>query len=231
MTEGKRISIKEWSAEDRPREKLLTKGRRALSDAELIAILISSGTKHRSALDLAKDLLHKYDNDLDSLGKLDVKGFSKVKGIGPARAITIIAALELGRRKKESEKKASLQVTSPDIVWEYMFPYMSDLLHEEFYVLLLNRSNTIIRAEQISRGGVAGTVIDAKLIFKPALTELASGIILCHNHPSGNLQPSAADKTLTEKLVSAGKLLDITVFDHLIFTDKAFFSFASAGLL
>ena len=228
---SKSLTIKDWSEDDRPREKLLAKGRENLSDAELIAILLGSGFKEKTAVDVAKTLLQEVGNDLNALGKLSVKQLSRTKGIGSVKAITIIAALELGRRRKYLEKPDKHKVGSSRDAWEYLFPYLADLDHEQFYILLLNRGNVIIKHLQISRGGVAASFVDAKLVFKPALEELASSIILCHNHPSGNLNPSQSDIDLTRKLKEAGKLLDISVLDHLIFTDKDFYSFADNGLM
>ncbi len=227
----KSFTIKQWSEEDRPREKLIAKGRETLSDAELIAILLGSGFKEKSAVDVAKTLLQEVGNDLDALGKLTIKQLSRTKGIGTVKAITIVAALELGRRRKFTDKPKTTKVTQSSDAWEYLYPYLADLDHEQFYILLLSRNNTITRHVQISKGGVAGTVVDAKLVFKPALEELASGLILCHNHPSGNLIPSQADIDLTKKIKEAGKLLDINVFDHLIFTNDGYYSFADEGLL
>ncbi len=228
---GKAITIKDWSEEDRPREKLSAKGRTALSDAELIAILLNSGYQEKTALDVAKELLLSADNDLETLSKFNEKQLSKIKGIGPARAITIMAALELGRRRKFTDKQDKQQVTSSRMVRDYFIPYMTDLPHEEFYILLVNRASKIIKHCQISKGGVSMAAIDPKLIFKMALEELAPSIILCHNHPSGNTEPSPADKDLTRRIVEGGKHLDIQVLDHIIFTNDSYYSFADNGLI
>ncbi|MDJ1478930.1 DNA repair protein RadC [Cytophagaceae bacterium YF14B1] len=223
--------ILSWAEEDRPREKVLLKGKAALSDAELIGILLGSGTVSLSAVDLAKQILGSVDNNLTSLAKLSVKDLEKFKGIGEAKAITIVAALELGRRRKESELPQRQVITSSKDVFTIMHSHLLDLLHEEFWVVLLNRSNIVMKKVQISVGGVSGTVADPKLIFKTALENLASSIILVHNHPSGNLKPSQADKDLTHKLKEAGKYLEIPVLDHVIITEKSYFSFADEGIL
>lgn len=223
--------IKSWSVDDRPREKLMLKGKGALSNAELLAILIGSGTTKLSALDLAKDVLSRAGQNLNELGKMSVADLCKSKGIGEARAITISAAIELGRRRKEEDPLQRTQVKSSKDAYNYLYEYLSDLPHEEFYVVLLSRSNKIVGHECISRGGVSGTVADAKLIFLPALQKLASGIILAHNHPSGNLKPSNADISLTRKIKRGAEHLDITLFDHLIIGDAGYYSFADEGLL
>ncbi|MBT33683.1 MAG: hypothetical protein CMO01_28805 [Thalassobius sp.] len=227
----KDFSIKHWAEEDRPREKLLLKGKSALSDAELIGILIGSGTKSLSAVDVGKLLLKHADNDLYKLSKLNIKELTKIKGIGTAKAISIISALELGRRRKDTEGHKKIKITSSDIAYRSMVPHLSDLPHEEFWIILLNRANEIIKHILISKGGISGTLADTRIIFKNAIDNLACAIILSHNHPSGNLKPSHADIQLTKKLKEAGKLLDIPVLDHIIFTDKGYFSFLDEGLL
>jgi len=231
MTYETNRTIRSWAEEDRPREKLLLKGRAALSDAELIAILLGSGTRDLSAVDLAKQILGSVGNDLHELGRLSVADLAKFRGIGEAKAISIVAALELGRRRREQEPRPRNRITGSRDAYEVMKPHLLDKPHEEFWILLLNRANEVIRPVQISAGGVAGTVADPKLIFKYALEHLASALILFHNHPSGNLLPSQADKDLTRKLKEAGRLLDLPVLDHLIFTDRAYFSFADEGIL
>lgn len=223
--------ILSWAEEDRPREKLLLKGKAALSDAELIAILIGSGTASLSAVDVAKLILKSVNHDLNALAKLSVKDLQKNKGIGEAKAISIVSALELGRRRKETEPAKKEKITCADDVYQMMRPHLLDLPHEEFWIVLLNRANTVIKKHSISQGGVSGTVADPKLIFKVALENLASSVILVHNHPSGNLKPSEADMKLTRKLTESGKMLDLPVLDHIIFTDTSFFSFADEGLL
>ncbi|HEY8938285.1 MAG TPA: DNA repair protein RadC [Cyclobacteriaceae bacterium] len=223
--------IKSWAIEDRPREKLLLKGKSVLSDAELIAILLGTGTKTLSAVDLAKQILQSSNYNLHELAQVSLKDLMKIKGIGEAKAITIAAALELGRRRKDSEPDEKPRITSSADVYDNIKAELIDIPHEEFWVLLLNRANRVTKKKQISLGGVAGTVADPKIIFKFALDELASGIILAHNHPSGNLTASQADIDLTKKLKEAGKLLDIQVLDHLIIAGKRYFSFADEGLL
>lgn len=223
--------ILSWAEEDRPREKLLLKGKGALSDAELIAILIGSGTRELSAVDLSKIILQKASNNLNELAKISLKDLMKIKGIGEAKAISIAAALELGRRRKDSEVVRRPKITSSKDAYEQIRSYLMDLPHEEFWILLLTRSNEVIRPVQISQGGISGTVADPKIIFKSALEHLASSMILVHNHPSGNLKPSEADKELTRRLVTSGKLLDIPVLDHLIVSELGYLSFADEGML
>lgn len=225
------FGIKSWAEEDRPREKLLQKGRAALSDAELMAILLGSGTAKLSAVDVSKLILAAVGNDLNALARLSIKELMRHKGIGEAKAITIVAALELGRRRKEAAASARVTITSSTDIYNLVRPNLQDLPHEEFWVVLLNRANVVMRKTSISTGGVAGTVADPKLIFKEALEQLASSIILVHNHPSGNKSPSAADIALTRKLKEAGQFLDLPILDHLIYTDLGYFSFADEGLL
>ncbi len=225
------LKIKNWSPEDRPREKLLLKGRQALSDAELVAILLGSGTTTTSAVELAKMVLQTVDNKLNELARLSIKDLTRVKGIGEVKAITIIAALELGRRKRDSDPEEKPRITGSRDVFEILKAHLLDIPHEEFWILLLNRANRVIKKHQISQGGVSGTVADPKIIFKVALGELASGIILAHNHPSGNLTASQADIELTKKLKEAGKLLEIQVLDHVIIAGQKYYSFADEGIL
>lgn len=231
VNESKPMNIKSWSPEDRPREKLLLKGTASLSDAELIAILLGSGTTTVSAVELAKRILKGVDNNLHDLARLSVKDLMKIKGIGEAKAVTIIAALEVGRRRKEIDPEEKPKISSSKDVFELLKPHLLDLHHEEFWIVLLNRANRVLKKHQISQGGVAGTVADPKIIFKVALEELASGVILAHNHPSGNLTASQADIDLTKKLKEAGKLLEIQVLDHLIVAGQKYFSFADEGVL
>ncbi len=225
------LKITEWSVEDRPREKLIHKGMASLSDAELLAILISSGTKDKSAVDLGRELLNLVNNNLNSLGKLSVSDLTKLHGIGPARAVTIAAALELGRRRKLAEIPESFQIKCSKDVFELFQPLLSDLAHEEFWILFLNRSNKVINRMKLSQGGISGTVTDVRIVMKKAIEYLASGIIVCHNHPSGNLSPSEADNRITMKIKEAGNIMDIQLLDHLIITDKDYYSFADNGLL
>lgn len=231
VEETKPLRIKSWSPEDRPREKLLLKGTAALSDAELIAILLGSGTSTLSAVDLAKNILSSVNNNIHDLGRITATDLMKVKGIGEAKAITIIAALELGRRRKETDEEEKPKITSSRDAYLLIRPHLTDLPYEEFWVLMLNRANRVIRKHQVSQGGVAGTVADPKIIFKTALGELASGIIVAHNHPSGNLTASQADIDLTKKLKEAGRLLEIQLLDHIIVAGQKYFSFADEGLL
>jgi DNA repair protein RadC len=225
------LTIKSWAEEDRPREKLILKGKSALSDAELIAILIGSGNLEMSAVELSRYVLNNTNNDLGELAKLSVNELKKFKGIGEAKALSIISALELGRRRKESEPLKKDKITSSKDIYELMKPHLMDLPHEEFWVVLLNRAHFVLKKAVVSTGGVSGTVADPKLIFKTALENLASAIILVHNHPSGNTKPSDSDIVLTRKMKEAGKLLEIPVLDHLIFTDSDYYSFADEGRL
>jgi DNA repair protein RadC len=224
-------AITEWAEEDRPREKMLLKGAAALSDAELLAILIGSGTVGRSAVDLAKDILASADNNLHELGRRSVRDFEKFRGIGEAKAITIAASLEIGRRRDLSDLRERPTVTASADAVRAIRPLLTDLHHEEFWVLLLNRANQIISRERLSSGGSSATVVDVKMFFKVALDARASGVIAVHNHPSGNLQPSQSDLDLTKKLVSAGQMLELPVLDHLIVSDRGYYSFADSGLL
>jgi DNA repair protein RadC len=225
------MNIKSWAAEDRPREKLLLKGTSALSDTELIAILLGTGTSSMSAVDVAKNILQNVGYNLDELARLSVKDLMKIKGIGEAKAITIVSALELGRRRKESGTQEKQKLTSSTDAYDLIKGDLMDLPHEEFWVIMLNRSNRILKKHKISLGGVHGTVADPKIIFKAALEELASGIIVAHNHPSGNLTPSQQDIDLTKKLKESGKLLEIQLLDHLIVAGKNYYSFADEGVL
>jgi DNA repair protein RadC len=226
-----KIGIKSWAEEDRPREKLSGQGRRALTDAELIAILIGSGSRNETAVELSKRILHHYENDLNKLGKASISELSKFKGIGEAKAISIIAALEIGRRRNDSETKAVDTIGSSRDAYNIMRRHLVDLNHEEFWIILLGRSQKVLGRELISKGGLAATICDPKIIFHAALQHQASGIILVHNHPSGNLKPSQEDLTLTKKLIAGGRLLDISIFDHLIITDNGFTSLADADLM
>lgn len=226
-----KLGIKLWAEADRPREKLMLSGRRQLTDAELVAILIGSGSRTETAVDLSKRMLSSYQNDLDAFGKASVKDLSQFKGIGEAKAISIVAALELGRRRKDTAKQAVVKVGSSHDAFKELQSDFADLNHEEFWMLLLNRANHIKSKHLISKGGQSGTVADPKIIFKTALEHQAACIILAHNHPSGNLKPSNEDIRLTKKLVEAGKLLDLPVVDHLIITDHAYYSFCDEGLI
>jgi DNA repair protein RadC len=222
-------SIKNWAEDDKPREKLAAKGKEALSNAELIAILLGNGTRNKSAVDLARDILKLADNDLNKLAKLSIADLSKIDGIGPAKAITIISAIELGSRRKTTKIANDEFVRSSSDAFQYFGPMLQDKEYEEFWVLLLNRNNKIIKPYRVSEGGVSGTVADPKRIFKAALEGNATQLVLCHNHPSGNRQPSAADIKLTERLVYSGKQIDIEVVDHIIVTQGGYYSFADEG--
>lgn len=224
------LGIKSWAEEDRPREKLIGKGRHILTEAELIAILIGSGSRDETAVELSKRILASVGNNLNELGKLTVQELNRFKGVGDAKAISIIAALELGRRRKNAEIIKREKITSSKDVFEMMKPSMMDLPHEEFWLLMLNRANSVIKKELISRGGVAGTVVDTKIIFKTAVDNHASSIIICHNHPSGNLKPSEADLRITKNLKEAGKIMEIALLDHLIITESGFYSFVDEGV-
>ncbi len=225
------IKISSLAEEDRPREKLLLKGKATLSDAELIAILIGSGTQSLSAVDLAKHILGSVGNDLSRLAKLGVKDLQKFKGIGEAKAISIVSAMELGRRRKTDETPVRKRITSSSEVYELMKSELMDEPVEHFYLVLLNRANFVIKKQPISKGGTSGTVADPKLIFKYALENNACAMILVHNHPSGNLKPSDADIHLTKRLVQLGKNMELPVLDHLIFTDVGYFSFADEAMI
>lgn len=229
--EYNRLTIKSWAEEDRPREKLLLKGKSSLSEAELIAILIGSGNNEQTAVELAQHILTECNNDLNALARLSVNDLKKFKGIGEAKAITIVSALEIGRRRKDHEPLKAFKIQSSKDGHELLKGDLMDLNHEEFWLILLKRNNVVIRKEMISKGGMSGTVVDAKIIFKRALEESASGVILAHNHPSGNLKPSQADINLTKKLKEAGRALDINVLDHLIITNESFYSFADENIL
>ena len=225
------LKITDWAVEDRPREKLLINGTTSMSDAELLGILISSGTKDKSAVDLGRELLSLVNNNLTSLGRLTIADLKKIRGIGPARAVTIAAALELGRRRKLSDVPEVVQIKCSKDVADIFRPLLSDLAHEEFWILFLNRSNKVISRMKLSQGGISGTVTDVRVVMKKAIESLASGIIVCHNHPSGNLNPSEADTRITRKIKEAGELLDIQLLDHLIISENDYYSFADNGAL
>ena len=230
MDEIKKLTIKEWNADDRPREKMLAKGISTLSDAELLAILISTGTKSQSALDLARAVLSSADNNLHLLGKRDISDLIKIGGIGEAKAVTIMAALELGRRRGNADLER-VEIKQGRDVFNIMQPIIGDLPHEEFWVMFLNRRNHMIDRVLISSGGVSGTTVDVRIIMKKAIERLASTLILVHNHPSGNITASTEDKNLTKRIVDAAKLLEINVVDHVIIADKDFFSFSEHGMI
>jgi DNA repair protein RadC len=225
------LKITDWAVEDRPRERLWNKGPSSLSDAELLAILIGSGTRNRSAVDLAHELLAMAGNSLGELGRLSAGEIRKIKGIGAARAVTLAAALELGRRRKLAEASENPQIRSSADVFNIFSPLMEDLTHEEFWILFLNRANRVTGRMKISQGGVSGTVTDVRIVMKKAIESLASGLVICHNHPSGNNSPSDSDIRITQKIKEAGALMDIQLLDHLIITGKDYYSFADNGAL
>ncbi|WP_343485496.1 DNA repair protein RadC [Allomuricauda sp. d1] len=225
------FSIKHWADDDKPREKLLQKGRSILSDAELIAILIGSGSREESAVELSKRILAAAGNNLNELGRLSVKQLMQFKGIGEAKAVSIAAALEIGRRRRGEAAQTISKITSSHDAFEVLHPIMGELPHEEFWIVYLNNSNKVLHKEQLSKGGITGTLVDVRLVLKQALEHGAVGLLLAHNHPSGTLKPSQADKEITQKLQQAAKALDMKVLDHLIITEKEYLSFADQGIL
>lgn len=230
MSEAK-LSIKEWAEDDRPREKLLAKGTSSLSNAELLAIIIGSGTREESAVDLCKRLLNLAENNLQELGRFGVAELTKIKGIGQAKAIGIIATLELGRRRAMQEAMQRQNIQSSRDAFLLFQPLLSELPHEEFWCLYLNNSNRIIARECVGRGGITGTVNDVRIILRKAIELLSTGIILCHNHPSGNIKPSEADKNITSKIVAAASFIDVKIIDHIIIGNNSYLSFADEGFL
>jgi len=227
----RKVSIRNWAEDDRPREKLLQKGNTALSDAELIAILIQSGTREQSAVDVAREILKMGNHNLCHLGRLQSRDFQRIKGIGNAKALTLMAALELGRRRQVSEVLIHKDISSSRVAAEMLIPMMSDLRYEKFCVLCLSQSNKLLHCEFVSSGGQTSTVADPKLIFKTAMQHMAGKIIVAHNHPSGSLKPSRQDRQITEQLKEGARLLDIQLADHIIVADKQYLSFADEGLL
>lgn len=224
-------AITAWAEEDRPREKMQLKGRQSLSDAELIAILIGSGTVGESAVGVAQRILASVDNNLHELGKRTVKELQRFKGVGEAKAITIAAALELGRRRQLSDLRERPRINSSRDAFNAIAPLLTDLHHEEFWLLMLNKANEVFSRERLSAGGMSGTVVDVKQVLKTALDARAAAFIAIHNHPSGNLQPSQADMELTKKLEQAGRLLDMPLLDHLIVSERGYYSFADEGAM
>lgn len=229
--ESVKLTIKNWAEEDRPREKMQTKGRQSLTDAELLAIIIGSGNAECSAVELSKLILSSVQHDLFELGRKSISDLIQFKGIGEAKAISIAAALELGRRRALAEAKPKDKIVTHKDVFDMMSPVLSDLPHEEFWIICLNRNNRFISKHKISSGGVSGTIADMKMIFNTAVKELASSIILCHNHPSGNVNPSEPDKQLTRKAVEAGEVLEVAVLDHIIIAHQQYYSFVEQNLL
>jgi len=224
-------TIKNWSVEDRPREKLLKSGVQSLSNAELLALLIGSGTKENNAVDLARNVLASVKNNLYDLGKLKTEELVKVRGIGMARAITLQAALELGTRRNSSYGEEKVMIRNSESAFELLYPIIGELEHEEFWIIILNRAHKVLKTEKISQGGLTGTVIDTRMILKHALDKRATSIIISHNHPSGNKTPSEADINITKKIKAAAGIMDITVLDHIIVAGRTYFSFADDGLM
>ena len=225
----KKMTIKSWALDDRPREKLIAKGKTVLSSAELIAILIGSGNKQESAVDVSKRILESVNHNINELAKLSVEKLTEFKGIGQVKAITIITALELGKRRQFEPSIEIFKIGSSKQVFDMLLPILGELPHEEFWALYLNNSNKILSKDQISKGGITRTIVDVRLLYKRAIELSAIGIIICHNHPSGKLYPSLSDKQLTQKIKIAGESLDIKLLDHLIITEKSYFSFADNG--
>jgi DNA repair protein RadC len=229
--ENSNLPISQWAEDDKPREKLMLKGKIALSDAELIAILIGSGSRNESAVELSKRILASSDNNLSALGKFSIEQLMQFKGIGEAKAITIVAAMELGRRRRSEEAKVLTKVNSSKVVFDLMQPLIGELLHEEFWVLCLNNSNKITHKFQLSKGGMTATVVDMRLMFKTLLEQNATALILVHNHPSGAVKPSEADIKITERIKIAAKQLEFSLLDHLIVSEHTYFSFADEGII
>lgn len=224
-------SIKNWATEDRPREKMLEKGRETISDAELIAILIGSGNSNESAVDLSRRILRDVDDNLIQLSQLNINDLTRYNGIGEAKAVSILAALELGRRRRFAEASTQAFIKNSKDAFEYFYMRMADIEHEQFWVMLLNPANKVIKLAKVSDGGINGTSADPKRIFKIALENNATAMMLCHNHPSGNVLPSDHDKVLTRNIINGGKLLEIKILDHIIIGIDKYFSFADSGLI
>jgi len=224
-------ALTSWAVEERPREKVMANGIQFLSDSELLALLLGSGTRNTTAVELARQILKGVGNNLQELGRKGVGDLVRIKGVGPAKAITVLAAMELGRRRAGMQHIDKVPVKSSEIVYKLFHPLLGDLEHEEFWLLMLNRANRVLGRYKVSQGGLSGTVIDTRIILKKALDNLASSIIVCHNHPSGNNQPSDADVKITEKLKKAAEMLEIKLLDHVIIADKSYFSFADEGLI
>lgn len=232
MTEPpKKMSIKEWSMDDRPREKLMQSGRKALSNAELVAILLGSGTRDKSAVELSRDILNKAENSLNKLGEMSIKALMQFKGIGQAKAITLAAATELGRRRKAEIPEKKPVIDNSNKAFQVLQPLVGDLAHEEFWVLFLNNSNQVVGKYRLSQGGMTSTIVDVRLVFKHALESLATAILIGHNHPSGKLRPSKQDHDITTQIKKAGEVMNIKLLDHLIVTEHGYYSFADEGVL
>jgi DNA repair protein RadC len=220
-----------WAVEERPREKVMANGVQYLSDSELLAILLGSGTRNQTAVELARTILQVSGHSLQALGRQSIRELVRIKGVGPAKAIILLAAMELGRRRAGIHPAEKIPVKSSETVFNLFHPLLGDLDHEEFWLLMLNRANRVLGRYKVSQGGLSGTVIDTRIILKKALDNLASSIIVCHNHPSGNMQPSDADVKITGKLKKAAEMLEIKLLDHVIIADKSYFSFADEGLI
>ncbi len=231
MNEYNSHALTTWAVEERPREKVMANGVQYLSDSELLAILLGSGTRNMTAVELARIILKGSDNSLQELGRKSIGDLVRIKGVGPAKAITLLAAMELGRRRAGMNHVEKIPVKSSETVFNLFHPLLGDLEHEEFWLLMLNRANRVLGRFKVSQGGLSGTVIDTRIILKKALDNLASSIIVCHNHPSGNNQPSDADVKITGKLKKAAEMLEIKLLDHVIIADKSYFSFADEGLI
>ena len=224
-------ALTSWAVEERPREKVMANGIQHLSDSELLAILLGSGTRNQTAVELARIILQGSGNSLMELGRKSIGELVRIKGVGPAKAITLLAAMELGRRRTGMNHMEKISVKSSETVFKLFHPLLGDLEHEEFWLLMLNRANRVLGRYKVSQGGLSGTVIDTRIILKKALDNLASSIVVCHNHPSGNMQPSDADVKITGKLKKAAEMLEIKLLDHVIIADKSYFSFADEGLI
>lgn len=232
MSDLIKLSVKDWSPEDQPREKLLSKGVNTLSNAELLAIILRSGTKEETVVELSQRILQSVENDLNRLGKLSANYLiTNFKGIGEAKAIGIIAALELGKRRKAEDINLRKKIICSIDIYNYFYPLLCDLPHEEFWALFLNHSNRIIDRFKISQGGISETIVDGKLIYKEAIAHLASWVVLCHNHPSGNYLPSPQDNRITLRIKKGLEVLDMLLLDHIILADGKYYSYADEGKL
>ncbi|MFC2090887.1 DNA repair protein RadC [Bacteroidota bacterium] len=231
MSEYRRNSIKDWSVEDRPREKFMKSGMQSLSNAELIALLLGSGTKEMNAVDVARELLAVVNNNLHELGKLSIYDLKKIKGIGNARSINLLAALELGSRRSSSYSPEKRSIKNSQSAYDILYPYIGELQHEEFWIIILNRAHLVLTTQKISQGGLTGTVIDTRVILKHVIERKGTSLIISHNHPSGNKNPSESDISITKKIKSAAEIMDITLLDHIILAGKEYLSFADEGFL
>lgn len=231
MNAYKKTTIKDWSLEDRPREKLMNSGIQSLSNAELIAILLGSGTKDRNAVEVARELLSKVNNNLHDLGRLNIYDLQEIKGIGNARSVNLLAALELGTRRSGSYSIEKISIKNSQSAFEILYPILGELQHEEFWIIILNRAHHVLATRKVSQGGLTGTVIDTRIILKNVLEIKGTSLIIAHNHPSGNKNPSEADLNITKKIKSAAEIMDITLLDHLILAGKEYLSFADEALL